>query len=210
MVESQDKTNTNGTCCGEKRRERNGNVKVLKDPRDRRRKDKLITSGGIQIHIQYRCDEVRGKVNGEILQKRQKKTRTRLSNEVIMRQWSESECHHHVKEPQAFGKTRVWSVQLTTPYGRSLTKVRDEFVSGHGSKMITARVVGMHYPRNMQYLGYKIQSNYNTCTSKSHSELRHRGIDAVYVGVKLLNKHDRAPHEFLTERFPSPSPIDIE
>ena len=47
MVESQDRTNTNGTCCGEKRRERNGNVKVLKDPRDRRRKDKLITSGGI-------------------------------------------------------------------------------------------------------------------------------------------------------------------
>ena len=81
-----------------------------KDPRDSRRKDELIISSGILIHIYDRCDEVRGKVNEEILQKRQKKMSTRLSNGVIVRQWSESECHHHVKEPRAFGKARTWGV----------------------------------------------------------------------------------------------------
>ena len=47
------------------------------------------------------------------------------------------------------------------------------------------------------------------CTSECSSKLRHSGIDAEYVGVKLLNKHDGTMHEFLTERFPSPSSNDI-
>ena len=46
-----DRTNADGTHSGEERRERNGNVKVLKDQCDSRRKDELITSRGIQIHI---------------------------------------------------------------------------------------------------------------------------------------------------------------
>ena len=39
-------------------------MKVLKDLRDSRRKDKLIMSGGILIHIYDRGDELRGKDNG--------------------------------------------------------------------------------------------------------------------------------------------------
>ena len=35
---------------------------------------------------------------------------TKLSDGVIVRQSSESECHHHVKESQAFGKARAWGV----------------------------------------------------------------------------------------------------
>ena len=31
-----------------------------------------------------------------------------------------------------------------------------------------------------------------------YNELRHRGIDAVYVGVELLYKYDRTTLEFLT------------
>ena len=99
-------------------------MKVLKDLRDSRRKDELITSSGILIHIYDRCDEVKGKVNGKILHQGKKKTSMRLSDGVITRQKSESECHHHVKESRAFGKA------LTTPY-RTLTKVRDKLVSGH-------------------------------------------------------------------------------
>ena len=61
---SPDKTNADGTHDGKERKERNGNVKVLKDPRDSRRKDELIMSGGILIHIYDRGDELRGKDNG--------------------------------------------------------------------------------------------------------------------------------------------------
>ena len=35
------------------------------------------------------------------------------------------------------------------------------------------------------------------CTSKCSNKLRYNGIDAVYVGVKLLNKHDGTPRGFL-------------
>ena len=83
---------------------------MLKGPRDRRRKDELITSSGILIDINNKCDEMRGKINGKILHQRKKKTCMWLNDGVIVRQWCESECHHHVKESQAFCKTRAWSV----------------------------------------------------------------------------------------------------
>ena len=35
------------------------------------------------------------------------------------------------------------------------------------------------------------------CTSKCSNKLRYNGFDAVYVGVKLLNKHDGTPRGFL-------------
>ena len=47
------------------------------------------------------------------------------------------------------------------------------------------------------------------CTSECRNKLRHKVIDALYVGVKLLNKHDRTTHRFLTKRFPSSSPNDM-
>jgi len=46
---------------------------MLKDLRDSQRKDVLIMSTGILIHIYDRCDEVRGKVNGKILHQGKKK-----------------------------------------------------------------------------------------------------------------------------------------
>ena len=80
------------------------------DPRDSRMKDELIIGSGILIHIYDRCDEVRGKVNGKILHQGKKKMSMRLSDRVIVRQRCKNECHHHVKEPQAFGKARAWGV----------------------------------------------------------------------------------------------------
>ena len=38
--------------------------------------------------------------------------------------------------------------------------------------------------------------------------MRYRVIDALYVRVKLLYKHDRTPQGYLTKRFPAPSPND--
>ena len=95
---SLDRTSTDGTHDGEKRRERNRNGEVLNDPRVSRRKNELIMGSSVLIHIYDRCDEVRGKVNGKILHQRKKKTSTRLSDGVIVRRWCESECHHYVKE----------------------------------------------------------------------------------------------------------------
>ena len=83
---------------------------MLKGSCDSQRKDELMTSSGILININNRYDEMRGKINGKILHQRKKKMSTRLSVGVIVRQWCESEYHHHVKESRAFSKTRAWSV----------------------------------------------------------------------------------------------------
>ena len=53
---------------------------------------------------------MRGKVYKKILHQGKKKMSTRLSDGVIVRQRSESECHHHVKEPWVIGKARAWDV----------------------------------------------------------------------------------------------------
>ena len=143
-----DRTIADGTHDGEKRREKNRNGEVLKDLRDCRRKDELITGSSVLIHINDKCDEVRGKVDGKILHQRKKKTSMRLNDGVIVRQWCESECHHRVKKSWAFCKSQAWGVELTTPNKRSPTKMGDEFVSRNSSEMIIARVVRMCYPRD--------------------------------------------------------------
>ena len=104
-VTPPDRISANGTHDGEKRRKRNRNGEVLKDPRDSRTKDELIMGSSVLIYIYDRCDEVRDKIDGKILHQGKKKTSTRLSDGVIVRQWCESECHYYVKESQAFCKT---------------------------------------------------------------------------------------------------------
>ena len=122
---------------------------MLKDPRDSRRKDELITSSNVPIHIYDRCDEVRGKVDGKIHHQRKKKTSTRLNDGVIVRQCCKSECHYYVTESRAFCKTQAWGVKLTTPNKMSPTEMGDEVVSRHGLEMLTAKVVRMCYPRDV-------------------------------------------------------------
>ena len=101
------RTGADGTYGGEVRRIKNRNGEVSEDTRGSRRKDALITCSRILIHIEDRCDEVRKEVNREVLKKRQKKMSMRLSDKVIMRQWSKSKCHHHIKKPWAFGIARA-------------------------------------------------------------------------------------------------------
>ena len=78
---------------------------MVKDPHESRTKDELITNSSVLIHIYDRCDEVRGKVDSKILHQRKKKMSRRLNDGVIVRQWHESECHHHAKQSRAFYKT---------------------------------------------------------------------------------------------------------
>ena len=99
-----DRTNANGTHDGEKRRERNRNGEVLKDPCDSRRKDELITGSSVPIDIYNKCYKVRGKINGKTLHQRQKKMSTRLDDGVIVWQRSKIKSHHHVKKATTFSK----------------------------------------------------------------------------------------------------------
>ena len=97
------RTNVDGTHNGEKRRERDGNVKMCEDTHDSRKEGELIMCSSVLIHIYDRCDEVRGKVNEKILHQGKKKTSTTYSDGVIVRPWSETEGHH-VQKAKAFSK----------------------------------------------------------------------------------------------------------
>ena len=46
-------------------------------------------------------------------------------------------------------------------------------------------------------------------TSECGNKTRHKGINAMHVGVKLLNEHDRTPIRFPIEGLPSLSPNDF-
>ena len=84
-----------------------GNRGMANDPRDSRRKDKLITSCRILIGIYNGENEIRGKVYSKVLSEGKQKASTRLSNGVIVRQWMENKSHHHIKELQTFCKART-------------------------------------------------------------------------------------------------------
>ena len=59
---------------------------VANDPHDSRRKNMLITGRCILIEIYKGKYEVRGKVNGKVLDEGQQNASTRLSNRIIVRQ----------------------------------------------------------------------------------------------------------------------------
>ena len=41
------------------------------------------------------------------------------------------------------------------------------------------------------------------CTFECSNKLRHNGIDAMYVGVKLLNKYDGTPRGIFQVEIPN-------
>ena len=61
------KTDVDGTHGGIVRRIRNRDGKMVKDPRDSRKKNELITGCHILIEIKDRSDELRGEANRKIL-----------------------------------------------------------------------------------------------------------------------------------------------
>ena len=62
------------------------NKAVANDPRDSRREDKFIMGRRIPINIYKGENEMRGKVNGKVLNEGQQKASTRLSNRILVRQ----------------------------------------------------------------------------------------------------------------------------
>ena len=81
---------------------------------------------------------------------------------------------------------------MVTPRRRCLTEERHEFILGHSPQMIATRVVKMRYPRNVQYLEYKIRSNYNAYNPNASDKLGYRVIKSAHSLVKFLYNHGRA------------------
>ena len=97
---SSNRHRTNGTCDGEMNRLMIGDRGIANDPRDSRRKDKLIDF--------YKGEnEMRGKVYSKILKEAKQKVSTRLGNGVIVRQGMENKCHHYIQELRTFCKARA-------------------------------------------------------------------------------------------------------
>ena len=87
---------TDGIHNGEVRRLGIRDRRMANDPRDGRRKDKLITSCRISIDIYKGENEMRGKIYSKVLNEGKQKASTGLSNGVIVRQGMENKCHHHI------------------------------------------------------------------------------------------------------------------
>ena len=58
------------------------------------------------MNIYNRKNEVKREIYSEMLKKGKQKSSTRLSDKVIVRQWMENECHHHVKDLGPFAKLK--------------------------------------------------------------------------------------------------------
>ena len=61
---------------------------MVNDPRDRRRKNKFIIGRHIPIDIDERENEGRREVFGKVLNERQQKASTRLSNRIMVRHYN--------------------------------------------------------------------------------------------------------------------------
>ena len=127
----------------------------------------------------------------------------RLYDRVIVRQRMKNECHHHVKESRTFCKARARGVLMVTPRWRCLIEKRREFVFGHSPQTITTRVVRMCYPQYLQYLGYKIRSNYNSRTFNASAKMRYWSIESEHIGVKLLYDHGGISDQDATQWLPT-------
>ena len=98
----RNKRRANGTYDSEVRRLGIRSRKMVYDPSDSRRKDKLIIGCCIPIDIhkrerkRERENEMRGKIYSKVLNEGKQKPSTRLYNEVIVRQRMENKSHHLV------------------------------------------------------------------------------------------------------------------
>ena len=81
-----------------------------------------------------------------------------------MRKRMQNKSHNHVKKPKAFSKGRTRGELTNTPVRGTLTKRGYELVFGHNPQTFITRVVMMLYLRDMNYLGYNIQSDHNVHT----------------------------------------------
>ena len=100
-----------------------------------------------------------------MLKKRKKKSSTRLSDRVIMREWVQNKSHQHVYESRTFSKGLTWCKLMITTIRRALAKSRDHLAFGHNPQTFTSGVVRMLYPRKIEHIGYQLWCDNNARTS---------------------------------------------
>ena len=148
---------------------------------------------------------MRREINSKMLKKGQQKSSTRLSDRVIVRERMEYKGHHHVQKPRAFCKGWTISELALTLLGRTPTKSRFELILGHSPQTLITRIVRKFYSGNPKHIRKKLRCDRNARTSNASKEKRYWTINPVYVGVKLLDKHERTNDWNVTQRLPSPT-----
>ena len=146
---------------------------------------------------------MRRKVNGKMLKKRQQKSSTRLCNGVIVREWMQNKSHHHIHEFRTFSKRSTWCKKTLTPSSRALTESRHELILGHSPQTLTTKIVRKLYHRNSKHIRNQLRCDRNARTSNASEEKRYWPINPVYVGVKLLDKHEKTGDRDVTQWLPS-------
>ena len=125
------------------------------------------------MNIYNRQDEMRRKVNGKLLKKRQQKSSMRLCNGVIVREWMEYKIHHHVYESRTFSKRPTWCKLTITLIRRALAKSSHELILGHCLQTLTTRIVRKLYPRNPKHICNKLRCDRNVHTLNANKEERY-------------------------------------
>ena len=74
--------------------------------------------------------------------------------------------------------------------------------------MLTGRIVGKLYLRNPKHIWDKLQCDKNRNTSNPSNKMRYEAVNPVYIGVELLNQHERTSDKLVTKRFPVPTVND--
>ena len=125
------------------------------------------------MNIYNRQDEMRRKVNGKMLKKRQQKSSTRLCNGVKVREWMQNKSHHHVHEFRTFSKRSTLCKKTLTPSSRALTESRHELILGHSPQTLTTKIVRKLYPRNLKHIRNQLRCDRNARTSNVSEEKRY-------------------------------------
>ena len=119
-----------------------------------------------------------------------------------MREWMEYKSHHHIYEPRTFSKRPTWCKLMITLIRRLLVESSHELIIGHSPQTLTTRIVRKLYLRNSKHIRNKLRCDRNARTSNASKEERYWTINPMYVGVKLLDEHERASDRDVTQWLP--------
>ena len=103
---------------------RNRNTCLYKNALDKGRKYEFIMTRSVMKCIHNGQNHARGKVYGQTLLQRIKKTSTRLSDGVIVRTWSKNKHLHHVRDLWIFSKVMGNKTKFVSSGHRTLIKAR--------------------------------------------------------------------------------------
>ena len=104
-----------------------------------------------------------------------------------------------------FSKRSTWCEKTLTLSSRALTKRRHELIPGHYPQTLTTRIVRKLYPRNMKHICNQLWCDRDVRTSDMSEKERYWTIYPVYIGVKLLDQHERTCVRDVTQWLPSPT-----